>query len=181
MSAGEPWSEPREDSNAEAVKGLGDASVKLVDTINTLKIERDKLLLQIGVMATTQDSLAARLKESDRLLSEQQKRVDGILLKWINADRVLLCIDDMAMDMLLKIRQEILDSQETGKRKVTPQNCGCGIDSCLLEFHRADCPLRLPVPPPLTVDTVVPDGKCWLCGRAATGKKGAEPRCDAHL
>lgn len=39
----------------------------------------------------------------------------------------------------------------------------------------------LPIPPPLTVDTVVPDGKCWLCGRAATGKKGAEPRCETHL
>lgn len=39
----------------------------------------------------------------------------------------------------------------------------------------------LPIPPPLTVDTVVPDGKCWLCGRAATGKKGAEPRCEMHL
>lgn len=115
-----------------------------------------------------------KLKESNRLNGEYLKALQEIKRlhdsRGNTDNRTLVCL-----------MSEVAEKALSEKRKVSPQNCGCGIDSCMLEFHRADCPLRLPVPPPLTVDTVVPDGKCWLCGRAATGKKGAEPRCEMHL
>lgn len=148
------------------------------DTGDPLDVIEAEVRLAIDSLEEELSVRARIIEEKDRQLQEQLRLISAYKAA-LTKIRDYIETDYPLLSRTKEMAQEVL--QQTEKRKVTPQNCGCGIDSCLLEFHRADCPLRLPVPLPLTVDNVVPDGKCWLCGRAAAGKKGAEPRCELHL